>query len=136
MVPNKAGFRTLPQNFTLQSGFRFAALSCNDIATGKTIDPEHDLWNYLALQAEKDALHLLLHMGDQIYTDSNTVTEAGGTHIYDHAVQEVGSSGDPRVWQGAREFLVEMVRDEYRKTWTRQGTADTLANVSNVRERD
>ena len=52
MVPKKAGFRTFPENFSLASGFNFAALSCNDIETGAKIDSEHDLWHHLAQQAD------------------------------------------------------------------------------------
>jgi hypothetical protein len=53
-----------------QTPFRWAFYSCNGLSLGEVISNPLAMWKEFANRYRKKSLHLLVCVGDQIYTDS------------------------------------------------------------------
>lgn len=94
------------------------AVSCNYLGRRGRNDLWADLRDRYVLPGD---LHLILHVGDQIYGDS----------AFARALKIINDKEAPTV-KGQNELISEAYRNLYRAWWSEPATRTVLANVSNL----
>lgn len=130
-----AQFRTI--GTVTAKKLNLAVVSCNKVyfdSTGRA-----DLWQDLAERAGRFEVDAVLHIGDQIYADSDCYFDENG--VKQKSSDKSGSAynnclklleNKPKVeWGGMQEELLGIYRAVYRTTWTKPSTALALASVAN-----
>jgi len=157
----KAGFRTLVQHWKVGQGhppFKFGVVSCNLLSETRALREEQtDLWEEMKDRVERDEIDILLHVGDQVYSDEprsmdDTAPPISASAPDAHAAVGKGSHPIQKSEQLAfrkcmamldgmktpAEYLQlaaqmgEVYRTVYRETWSHPPTAHVLANTSNL----
>jgi len=124
-----ASFRTLTgANIKSKDDFKVAFVSCNDIRYGEKV--KVNLWTDLSARAQKGDLDYIIHLGDQVYMDhdswlgdSDNAKNAGETLLKD-----VDYKDYPKYVEKVREIM----RNEYRRTFSFKPMAETLSLVPNL----
>src|SRR5690606_29573122 len=99
------------------TSLNIGAVSCNFFSRRE----DTDLWADLgARYVETGDLHMLIHLGDQVYADN----------VWEFAERLVGD--DPIPSQASRDTILERWRELYRTQWTHPSVAAVLARVPNL----
>jgi len=136
---------------------RIAIISCNKVFFDST--GHADLWDDLAKRAKNGEIDMVLHIGDQVYADSDfyfvedtsgpanlRTSKSGYEGDADAAVSSRDKHKDhsayytalnsikdlpPEEWDSHRTDILEIYRAVYRSTWGKYSTAMALASVPN-----
>jgi len=131
---------------------RIAIVSCNKVYYDST--GHADLWDDLAKRAQNHEIDMVLHIGDQVYADSDYYYEDGNgktVGFEDKANTETATKKrdtskansafytavallkdlPQTAWEERRDEILECYRKVYRATWNKQSTALALASVPN-----
>jgi len=140
--PLSCSFTTLPTVWTLEARPpRIAVVSCNKIwTTHKDVEPSGDLWGDLEQRVKERSVDYLLHIGDNIYADSDLYLIEGHKRDFQgpddecrFAVAKKLIEDKPRdQWVNEYENMCEIFRDVYRLTWGHPPTRRVLANIPNL----
>eukprot|EP00440_Ansanella_granifera_P009825 gb/GFBE01010646.1/.p1 GENE.gb/GFBE01010646.1/~~gb/GFBE01010646.1/.p1 ORF type:complete len:518 (+),score=96.82 gb/GFBE01010646.1/:1-1554(+) len=138
-----SSFKTLPKDCNVEEA-SFAVVSCNKVFTqasyGGFIPEQADLWRHLASRTAAKELDVVIHIGDQVYGDSDwflieqgkkTVDELGGKCKYASAIALIEGL-PPEDWPSKAQEIRDLYADVYRETWSHPPTREVLANVSNL----
>mgnify|MGYP002620199319 CR=1 FL=1 len=120
----KSSFRTLPVAKDCNN-LRFAILSCNEGSIARSKAPHRDLWCDLQTRVEKGEVDYLLMIGDSIYTDMGLKAEE---KPYQRSMAILKNLPKEK-WTEKIPQIKEIIRDEYRWTWSHPFTAAVLAQV-------
>ncbi len=143
-APSLGRVQTLPIE---ANRVQVAAVSC-DLATFKNRSGV-DMWEKLYHEGMKSNVHVILHMGDNIYIDETSTRGLRNREIIenddmlldpnktDQNVAYIKARktlyGVPRSeWQGHRNDLLDIYRQKYRDFFGRPSKARVLANFSNL----
>lgn len=121
-----SSFKTLTEKFDHDSSLKIAIVSCNDIHYVKTIPEKLNLWTDMAQKAEQGEIDYVLHIGDQLYLDSD---DWYGKQTSAHAVAKLLYGGN---YLQNKEQIREIIRHEYRKNFNFKPTKVLLANAPNL----
>ena len=117
-----------------------AFLSCD-----RAINDEYDHWSKLWERVNADQLHIVLHLGDNVYIDdligdgltNEEIVEKGWK---DPAKKDMAyvkarnilNNTKKEGWDRKAEEIRELYREVYRKHWNRPNTRKVLATISNL----
>lgn len=119
----------------------FAIVSCNKLRwTMQRVKPGGDVWSSLQSMVRQRKLHMVIHLGDQVYADTDYEATTQGKVKTQVALQYCTFlqalhllNNTPREdWEAQRSVILNLYREEYRKTWGYGPTRFTLANVCNL----
>eukprot|EP00301_Raphidiophrys_heterophryoidea_P005515 c12305_g1_i1.p1 GENE.c12305_g1_i1~~c12305_g1_i1.p1 ORF type:complete len:529 (-),score=122.64 c12305_g1_i1:185-1771(-) len=125
---------------------RIGVVSCNKIYVSKR-PARKDVWEKLAGETRAGKLDVVLHLGDQVYSDNDYYKVMNGLESLDQMLKEAKDAGEDNKFGRAMKLLEgktraefdaygpqieECFREIYRETWSWPPTAAVLANVSNV----
>jgi hypothetical protein len=150
-----ARFTTPLPGKTAPHSLRIAAVSCNKVLWDRQGEP--DVWEQLAERCAAGEVDLVLHMGDQVYGDSDhvmkdedgnrldaTVTDVDGADGFEkHKTEGMSASAyvqgmalleglAPPAWPSKSEAIRELYRNAYRRTWSKDATATVLCSQPNA----
>jgi hypothetical protein len=130
----RSSLRTFPEH----GPRRIAIVSCNKILVTKQLGlhGHGDLWHVMDEKyIQGEGVDLLLHMGDQVYADSDLskgLEKGKCTYVQAHNLVKSGKLKGARLDSALR----EMYRQDYRESYTHPPTAAVLANVPNLMVND
>jgi len=128
LPPVKSSFTTLKDKENQSGDLQFAVISCNEKNTKtKAKNTNQDLWMDLAKRVK--LLDYIFHIGNQCYMDRNEENNEKSPY---QICKEKLSSTPQEEWNSLSEELLEVLREQYRKTWSHRPTAYVLANVPNL----
>ena len=120
-----SAFRTLS---TGSAPINFAFVSCNSRRSYNQYNESNNLWSDIATRAVSGELDYIIHFGDQIYADFYN-------DVYDKCIDVLKKS--PREdWPLVAETVRDMLREEYRLTFTAKLEATALANCPSLMQYD
>lgn len=129
-------FKTV--NTTTPGLLKFGLVSCDEISVLEVKAPEADLWAHLSNKIDETGLDYLLHIGDQVYLDmgfGDKDLEDGisvnQTKPYP-AIMKILNTTAPEEWENKTDELLNIIRDEYRKTWGFPSVKAVLAKIPNI----
>lgn len=129
-MPLMSSFWTLRENTDNPGDFNVAIVSCNEISQQDHKPQEQDLWIDLEKRVADHELDYIFHIGDQIYMDMG---ENGTTMQDPYQICMTVLKVMPKdQWETIRPALLEVLRQEYRKTWTYPSVRNVLANIPNL----
>ncbi|KAL4475120.1 hypothetical protein ABPG74_001816 [Tetrahymena malaccensis] len=123
----KSQFKTL--NYDVKD-LRICWVSCNDASKYEKLG-SRNLWLNLAKEIAQEQYDLIVHMGDQVYLDSDQ-WYGNRNNVYSRVQEQVFNKYPKEEWKQHNEEVLELIRDEYRRAWNFPQTAYILANVSNI----
>lgn len=144
MVPNVGSFWTVPPG-GYKLGYqnpRFVVKSCDCYYnTRDLVDDDSDLWRDLADRISRDEIDYLVHIGDNVYNDTDYCDIEKGKKIKESTADEDCKWNiarkwvqhlPPQQWHTAREQIREVFRSVYRETWTHSPAAFAFANCPSL----
>lgn len=126
----KSSFWTLRENHDNPGNLKVGVVSCNEISHSYEKTPEMDLWGDLKKKVEKHEFDYMLHIGDQCYMDMGDYGESKEDPY--RVCRFICETTPKELWESKRVTLIEVLRSEYRKTWSHYPLACVLANVPNL----
>ena len=134
--------RTLPEEV---SRIKVAACSCDSMSH----KPPQDMWERLYKAGTEGNVHVILHMGDNVYLDEHASAGISNREMITNSslllnsnkvdqnipyvrARKVLSGLERSDWEQHRDTILEIFRDKYRKSWGRPSKARVLANFSNI----
>eukprot|EP01012_Entosiphon_sulcatum_P015634 TRINITY_DN2059_c0_g1_i1.p1 TRINITY_DN2059_c0_g1~~TRINITY_DN2059_c0_g1_i1.p1 ORF type:complete len:569 (+),score=108.39 TRINITY_DN2059_c0_g1_i1:65-1708(+) len=130
-----SSFRTFPSSPTLADKLVFAVAACNRIEkTKRDVAANADAWLGLQNIVQRGEISLMLHIGDEVYSD-DWHAALNGTNTLKQALA-ILNSRSPSEWPNLRAQLRALYRQLFIDTWTWSPTAYVLANVPNVMQAD
>jgi len=130
----QSSFRTLKGDFATMNDFNVIFLSCNDVRYSEQLQPtvlgNAQLWGNLARKAKNGEIDFIFHIGDQIYADHD-IWNGNTDNVY-YKVKTLLASVSYTAFSGYTETIRELLRAEYRRSWTYKTTAETLSLVPNL----
>lgn len=147
VLVDRCAFSTTPEGgWSLASGHKpyFAVISCNKVYTSRALPPDSPacLWRDLEnrLRENPTSVHYGLHLGDNVYNDSEWyLVEKGKKQLegqtckWGVAIQWATEAGDDAdAWATKEEDITELFRTAYRETWGYPPTRYALANMPNL----
>ena len=124
-----SSFWTLRKNKDDPGNLKAAIVSCNDISRQFNKPQDKDLWAHLGGLAREHALDYVFHIGDQVYMDM--ALENKTKHLYGEC-REILLATPKEQWIYKRHELLNLLRDQYYRTWNHPSVAYVLANVPNL----
>lgn len=126
----KSSFWTLRENHDNPGNLKAAIISCNEISHSYKKTKETDLWFDLAKRVDFHEFDYIFHIGDQTYMDMGSY--GGSMESPYYVVQFILNSTPRELWESKRPALLEVLRAQYRKTWSYYPISYTLANIPNI----
>ncbi|EWS74824.1 PhoD-like phosphatase (macronuclear) [Tetrahymena thermophila SB210] len=123
----KSQFKTL--NYEVKD-LKICWVSCNDASKYEKLG-KRNLWLNLAKEVAEEQYDLIVHMGDQVYLDSDQ-WYGNKNNVYNRVQEQVFNKYPKEEWKLHNEEVLELIRDEYRRAWNFPQTAYILANTSNI----
>ena len=130
--------RTLPSNI---ERLNIAFVSCDSGVHGKGYNHWSKLWN----RVNDDHLHIVLHIGDNVYLDDLTGTGISNEELVAKGWKDPAKKDFAYVkarnilndtpkgeWESKKEQIRELYRDVYRKAWSNPIKRKVLATISNL----
>ena len=108
----------------------FAVLSCNDQYVQRSKKPEADLWADMLKRIENNEIQYLLQTGDQVYMDD----PFGKMNLQKpyYAANKILNETSRDKWNDKRLEILELLRNEYRQTWSIPSIRDVLARIPSL----
>lgn len=144
MVPNIGSFFTVPPG-GYRLGYqspRFVVKSCDCYYnTRDKVEPESDLWRDLADRIERDEIDCIVHIGDNVYNDTDYCDIEKGKKVGQYTADEdckwniarkFIENLPPQQWPTAIEQVREVFRAAYRETWGHPPAAFAFAHCPNL----
>ena len=125
----ESSFWTLRENNDNPGSLKTGLVSCNEIVRQYMKPKDKDLWAHLGGLVRSHALDYVFHIGDQVYMD--VAGDDKTKHIYGKC-HKILSETSKKKWKSKVPELLELLRQEYRRTWTYPSVAFVLANVPNL----
>lgn len=151
--PTATAARFTTQPVEAPRAVRIAAVSCNKVLWDR--DGATDVWAHLANRCAAGDFDLVLHLGDQVYGDSDHVLhDADGNRVADgtdpdragldkmkdeekqasaymQGLQLIAGLPSDEWWSHSK-AIRELYRDIYRQTWSKNATATVLCSQMNA----
>ena len=124
-----SSFWTIRENHDNPGNLKAAIVSCNDISRQYSKTKDKDLWGHLGGQVRNHALDYVFHIGDQVYMDMALNNKMKYLYGECRAILEATSRDQ---WGYKRAELLNILRQQYYKTWNHPSEAYVLANVPNL----
>jgi len=121
-----SAFTTFSGRISKELSPKFVAISGNDFSLNEYKPSKDDLWHDLAHRLSYGDLDYLLHLGGQVSLTSKSQRSVS------ERVEAKYSSKPFEEWYESIEDIREVIRTEYRSTWTHPSTRKVLANVPNL----
>jgi hypothetical protein len=118
-------FRTLDDSNDL----RVATVSCNEYSFAIKKNDKNDLFLDLYKKAANREIDYIFHIGDQVYMD---MSEQGDKNTpYFQSIKILNETPKDQ-WNFKRDLILELLRNQYRKTWGIPSIRAALANCPNL----
>jgi len=124
-----SSFWTIRKNNDDPGRLNAGVVSCNEISIQEKKPRGKDLWADLGKRVQNHELDYIFHIGDQVYMDMEGDYKT--KHLYQEC-ERILKSVHQRDWEDCRPYLLELLRGQYRRTWTNPSVARVLANVPNL----
>ena len=122
-----------------------AVVSC-DLAK---LQSKVDMWDRLFYRGKRDNVHILLHIGDNVYIDEEVSYNMTNQELIENEAVLLNPkkvdqnipyvkarsvlAGVPKdQWDSKRDEILEIYRDKYRRVWGRPSKAKCLSHFSNL----
>ena len=117
----RSSFSTLSE---VTAPSKFIIHSCNARLVSDKISDVSNLWSDIAHRVISQSIDYIFHIGDQIYTDN-------GNDAYERAINLLKNSPTPQ-WPALVEEIRNILRQEYRLTYSGKFQRDAMANCPNL----
>jgi len=123
-----SSFWTIRENHDNPGNLKAAIVSCNDISRQFSKPKNKDLWAHLGGLTQEHALDYVFHIGDQVYMDMAMNNKS--KYLYGE-VRKILQEIPKDQWSIRRPEVLQILRNQYYKTWSHPSVAYVLANVPN-----
>lgn len=108
----------------------FAVVSCNDRGIQASKEPQADLWADLTRRIQNNEVTYLFQIGDQVYMDDPHAGEDPNKPYF--AFMRILNETAQENWDDRRDELLNILRDEYRNTWSIPSIRDALSKIPSL----
>jgi phosphodiesterase/alkaline phosphatase D-like protein len=108
----------------------FAVSSCMDRFVQADKEDKADLWADLLKRVQNNEVQYLLQTGDQLYMDDPFGNPTTAKPYY--ACQQILNQTSRDEWDSKKPEMIELLRNEFRQTWTIPSVRETLAKIPSL----
>eukprot|EP01006_Ploeotia_vitrea_P057815 TRINITY_DN68308_c0_g1_i1.p1 TRINITY_DN68308_c0_g1~~TRINITY_DN68308_c0_g1_i1.p1 ORF type:complete len:669 (+),score=27.77 TRINITY_DN68308_c0_g1_i1:66-2009(+) len=137
----QSSFSTFSSFPTLDEKLAFGAVACNKYRiTQQIVKPHGDVFYGVVRDILAGKLHMLIHLGDQVYADDDFGKLEKGKKTMDEIVKyscfaqclRMAEQTPDHQWDAIRPQIIDKFRQLYREAWSHPPTAQMLANIPNL----